>query len=205
MRSFAAPLRLKNPARADSHPLTNPSPERRGILFGRSYAFRFFILVGVLSARAKDDNENSTPTAWWFYTGQSVADIGNTLTAKNARIVDIAPDNSAGSSFTAAYVQNIGSYAKQWWWYVGIDATTLAKNLSANHARLVSLKAYDVGGGNIRFAVVMIANAGADAKGWWYYYGQSSCKSAPWPSRITPGSPPSRPTLRTARLSIHAS
>ena len=56
------PLFLENLARADSHPLATSSPERRGILFGRSYAYRFS-LVGVSSARAKDDNENSTPTA----------------------------------------------------------------------------------------------------------------------------------------------
>ena len=131
------------------------------------------ILAGVSSASAQDDNKNSTPTAWWYYTGQSFADIGNTLAAKNARIVDIALDNSGASSFTVTYVQNTGSYAKQWWWYVGIDAPTLAKNLSTNHARLISLKAYDIGGSNIRFAVAMISNTGADAKGWWYYYGQS--------------------------------
>ena len=97
------------------------------------------ILAGVSAARAKDDNENSTPTAWWFYTGQSVAEIGATLTAKNARIVDIAPDNPAASSFTVTYVQNAGPYAKRWWWYVGVDASTLAKNLSANQARTLYL------------------------------------------------------------------
>jgi hypothetical protein len=96
------------------------------------------ILAGVSSAQAQDDNENSTPTAWWYYTGQSFADIGNTLAAKNARIVDVALDNSAASSFTVTYVQNTGSYAKQWWWYIGIDAPTLAKNLSTNNARLIS-------------------------------------------------------------------
>ena len=134
------------------------------------------ILPGASSARAKDDNENSTPTGWWFYTGQSVADIGNTLTAKNARIVDIAPDNSAASTFSVTYVQNAGAYAKRWWWYVGVDAPTLARNLSANQARLISLKAYDTGGGNIRFAVAMISNSGADAKAWWYYAGQSAAQ-----------------------------
>ena len=59
---------------------------------------------------------------------------------------------------------------------MGIDAPTLAKNLSANSARLISLKAYDIGGGNIRFAVAMIANTGADAKQWWYYFGQSTAQ-----------------------------
>jgi hypothetical protein len=131
------------------------------------------ILASALSARAGDDNENSTPTAWWIYTGQSFSDVRNTITTRNARIVDIAVDNSTASSFTVTYVQNIGSYAKQWWWYVGIDSATLAKNLATNNARLVSLKAYDIGGGNIRFAVAMISNTGADAKAWWYYFGQT--------------------------------
>ena len=59
------------------------------------------------------------------YSGQSYADIANTIKARNARITDIAVDNSAGSSFTVTYVQNTGSYGKQWWWYVGIDAAAL--------------------------------------------------------------------------------
>jgi Bacterial tandem repeat domain 1 len=54
-----------------------------------------------------------------------------------------------------------------------VDAATLTQNLRTNNARLISLKAYDTGGGNIRFAAAMIANTGADAKAWWWYYGQS--------------------------------
>jgi len=132
------------------------------------------LLVGSSPARAEEDNESTTPTAWWTYTGQSFNDVNNTITAKNARIEDIAIDNAAATSFTVSYVQNTGAYAKAWWWYVGIDAATLASHLSANKARLVSLKAYDTGGGNIRFAVAMIANTGADNKAWWYYYGKST-------------------------------
>jgi Beta-lactamase len=136
----------------------------------------FVILASVWPALGADDNENSTPTAWWIYTGQSFADINNTIKAKNARITDIAVDNSAGSSFTVTYVQNTGSYGKQWWWYVGIDAAALEMHLAANSARLISLKAYDTGGGNIRFAVAMIANTGLDAKQWWYYFGKTTAE-----------------------------
>jgi Beta-lactamase len=124
-------------------------------------------------AHAEDDNENSTPTAWWIYTGQSVNDINNTLHNYNARIIDIAATNTSFSSFTVTYVQNTGSYAKQWWWYYGVDASTLAQNLQTNNARLISLKAYDTGDGNIRFVAAMISNTGADRKAWWWYYGQS--------------------------------
>src|SRR5690242_6194319 len=34
-----------------------------------------------------DDPDNSTPTAWWIYSGQSPTDISNTINADNARIV----------------------------------------------------------------------------------------------------------------------
>jgi hypothetical protein len=122
-----------------------------------------------------DDNENTALTGWWFYSGQSPTDVSNTITNLNARPVDISVDAfSPNYSFSVSYVSNTGSYAKAFWWYYGIDAATLASELSTNNARLITLKAYDVGGGNIRFACVMISNTGADAKGWWYYYGETA-------------------------------
>ena len=95
-------------------------------------------------------------------------DIKATVDAKGARLVDIAVDNP--NSFTVTYVRNAGGYGKSWWFYVGIDAAAVAANLQTNRARLTALKAYDAGGGNLRFAVVMVANTGPDAKSWWWYY-----------------------------------
>jgi len=119
-----------------------------------------------------DDNENSTPTAWWFYTGQTAAQVSSTITQHNARIINIETDVSS-NTFTVTYVKDTGTYAKAWWWYYGIDAPTLAQNLATNNGRLISLQAYDIGGGNIRFTVAMVANTGSDSKAWWYYYGAS--------------------------------
>jgi CubicO group peptidase (beta-lactamase class C family) len=133
-----------------------------------------FLVLASASFAQVDDNENSTPTAWWIYTGQTFNDIGNTIKNLNARVIDIKVDPSSPNPYTVTYVQNTGSYARQWWWYVGIDAQTLSKNLSTNNGRLISLKAYDIGGGNIRFAVAMVSNTGANAKEWWYYYGKST-------------------------------
>jgi hypothetical protein len=127
-------------------------------------------LAGSFPAQAEDDNENSSPTAWWIYSGQSLNDISNTVKTKNARVIDIAVNGS--NSYTVTYVANTGSYQKQWWWSVGVDANTVAQQLKTNNARLISLKAYDTGGGNIRFAVAMISNTGADNKNWWWYWGQ---------------------------------
>jgi len=130
------------------------------------------VLASASLAWGKDDNENSSPTAWWFETGQTYTQVQNTITTLNARIINIKADVST-NTFTVTYVENTGSFAKSWWWYVGIDAATLATNITNNNGRLISLQAYDIGGGNIRFAVAMVANTGTDAKAWWYYFGQT--------------------------------
>ncbi len=127
------------------------------------------------AAASSDDRENTTPTAWWTYAGQTVADVTNTLTANNARIVDLNIEaTGATPRFTVTYVSNTGAYAKSWWWYYGVDEATLNTQLTANNARLTVLKAYDSGGGQIRFAAVMIANTGTDAKAWWWYYNKTT-------------------------------
>ena len=123
------------------------------------------------AARAIDDNENTTPTEWWMFSGQTGADVANTLNTLKARIVDIKFDALSPYPLTVTYVQNSGVYGKQWWWYYDIDGPTLGQKLSDNKARLTSLKAYDIGGGQIRFAVSMISNTGIDGKAWWYYAG----------------------------------
>jgi len=120
-----------------------------------------------------DDNENTTPTAWWVYTGQSPTDIANTISSLNARIIDINVDSFSPYSFTVTYVSNTGSYAKTWWWYYGIDSSTLLNLLTTNNARAISFKAYDIGSGDIRYAVAMIANTGADQKTYWVYSGET--------------------------------
>src|SRR5271170_3455053 len=96
------------------------------------WALLWLSLITLASASlawGKDDNENSAPTAWWFETGQTYTQVENTITAHNARIINIEADVST-NTFTVTYVQNTGSYAKAWWWYVGIDAATLAANIT---------------------------------------------------------------------------
>src|ERR1700730_13154678 len=108
-----------------------------------------------------DDRLSSVPTNWWTYSHQSLQDVSNTISAQNARIVDISIEQTAPSiTFTVTYVENAGPYYKRWLWYAGIDAAGLANALSTNNGRLISLKAFDAGGGQIRFVAVMIVNAG---------------------------------------------
>jgi len=121
----------------------------------------------------EDDYDNNNPTAWWVYSGQTGAQVATLLTSNNARIVDIEVDSFAPYLFTVTLVENTGAYGKAWWWYYGLTAAQVSAELAANKARPISLKAYDIGNGQIRFAVVMIANSGADQKAYWWYYGET--------------------------------
>jgi len=117
---------------------------------------------------------NTTPTAWWWYYGQTFEQV-SALVNNGARIVSLQVEQSSPLRFTVATVKNSGSHAKGWWWYAGVTASQLASYLSTNNARLVSLDAYEVNG-QTYFAAVMLSNTGADAKGWWWYYGVTTAQ-----------------------------
>jgi len=142
---------------------------RRRILAWPVLLLALLALIYGAKARAQADNENTTPTAWWMETGQTFAQIQSVLSQNNARIIDIKVDSTL-SHYTVTYVENQGSYAKSWWWYVGISGSELSQVLTNTGARLISLQPYDSGNGTPLFNVAMIANTGADAKAWWYYY-----------------------------------
>jgi hypothetical protein len=154
-------------------PSTNPLPEVRHVTLWAFFVFCVLTFGSISLVCAADDNENDTPTAWWVHSGQTFSEIQTTISQNNARIIDIKVDSTL-SHYTVTYVKNVGSYAKSWWWYVGINASELANVLSTTGARLISLQPYDGGGGNLLFNVSMIANSGADAKSWWYYYNMSA-------------------------------
>jgi hypothetical protein len=57
-----------------------------------------------------------------------------------------------------------------WWTYVGQTAAQVSTSLSNNHARLTDIK-LSYSGNSPRFAVTEVANSGAYASGWYWYYG----------------------------------
>jgi hypothetical protein len=114
----------------------------------------------------------TTPTGWWWYHGVDAAFITSLYQANNARITDLEVEGAAPLRFNATLVSNTGAYAKGWWWYYGVTAGQVQSLSAQNNARLIDLETYFVNGER-RFAVVMVANAGADAKTWWWYYNVS--------------------------------
>jgi hypothetical protein len=139
--------------------------------------------VGTLAldtTSAATDLSINKPTGWWFYTGINAAQVSSYLSANGARLTDIEVQSvsSGVPTFTVRMVANSGSYVAPggWWWYYGLTAAQVTAYLNANSARLIDLEPYDVGGGVIRYAAVMVANGGAANRAWWWYYGVTSAQ-----------------------------
>ncbi len=111
-------------------------------------------------------------TNFWWYYGQTAAQVSSLISTNNARLVSLRVESSSPLLFDVALVQNTGSYAKTWWWYYGQTAQQLADRAAANDARIINLEPYVVNG-TTYFAAIMLHNVGADYSGWWWYYGQS--------------------------------
>jgi hypothetical protein len=141
------------------------------------------VVLAVISASrgsaAPLERTQSDPTAYWWYFGVSAAQVNQALTQHNARIVDLQVESVSptGPVFTVAMVANSGPYAKQWWWWYGQSAQDVATKLGTLNARLISVSPYQ-DGPNLRFAAVMVSNAGADAKQWWWFYGSGATVGA---------------------------
>lgn len=121
------------------------------------------------------DHSINTPTGWWAYGGVSAAQVGTFLTNNSARLTEIQVQSVSGGvpTFSVRMVRNSGAYAAPggWWWYFGLTAAQVTSYLNANQARLIDIEPYDIGGGTIRFAVIMVANTGTAARSWWWYQG----------------------------------
>ena len=133
-----------------------------------------FLAASAAFLPAQDDRDRTTPVAAIWSPGQSTTDLTNLANA-GWRFTDIEIESTSPWSFTTAAVANSGSYGKSWWYAIGVTGAQLSTTLTQNNARLVDLEPYD-DNGTTRFVAIMISNTGADAKSWWWYYGQTSAQ-----------------------------
>ncbi len=122
-----------------------------------------------------DDHSINTRTEWWTYTNQTPQQLSDKLAEHSARIVGLdvtAVTNTGEPRFTARLVPNSGAYAVPGWgWYYDQSPEQITTLINANTARIVELERYDRGGGQIRYAVVMVSNTGAARRNWSYLMG----------------------------------
>lgn len=126
-----------------------------------------------------DDHSINVPTSWWTYTNVTAAQVSSYLTANSARLTDLEVYSVSGGTprFTVRMVPNSGVYAVPgWWWYYGLTAADVTARLNTNNGRLIEVEPYDIGGGVIRYAVVMVSNTAGAARAWSYLMGVSSAQ-----------------------------
>lgn len=122
------------------------------------------------TARTTDHSIN-VPTGWWVYNNVTAAQVGSYLNINSARLTQIEVDSYIGGvpRYSVRMVKNSGAYAVSgWWWYPGLTSAQVGTFLNTNSARLIDLEPYDIGGGNIRYAAVMVSNTGTSARAWSY-------------------------------------
>jgi beta-lactamase class A len=125
-----------------------------------------------------NDQAINTPVAWWTYTNQTPAQVSSLLSSLGARITELKVESlvSGEPRLAVRLVKNSGAYAAGggWWWYYGLTFEEVASRLNANTARLIDIEPYDIGGGNIRYAVAMVSNTGSAARSWWWLAGTTA-------------------------------
>ena len=120
---------------------------------------------------------------WWWYFGQTFAEIGQRLTTHNARLIDLEPYDAGGGviRYAAVMVSNTGAAARAWWYLSGVNSSQIATHITNTGARLIDLDTYFIGVTKF-YSAVFVANTGADAKAWQWWLNQTAASVT---SRLT--------------------
>lgn len=129
-----------------------------------------------------DDHAINVPTAWWTYNNLSPQQLTDKVAEHGARIVGLevaAVTNAGEPRFTARLVHDSGAYAVPGWsWHHDQTPEQIAALINANSARLIELERYDRGGGQIRYALVLVPNTGKMTRAWSYLLGVTRSRIA---------------------------
>src|SRR5215472_7208666 len=119
-------------------------------------------------------NTASYGKQWWWYPQIDDAGLSKNLTVNNARLISFRAYDVGGGNvrYMAVMISNTGADGKSWWWGAGLTPDAIKDLLQQRNARLTSLQSYEVAGQTL-YAVIMIANTGADKRDWWYYVNTS--------------------------------
>jgi hypothetical protein len=122
-------------------------------------------------------NTGTYAKGWnWLYDATPAAAFDFANNNNNRPVVVDAYEIAPGDVRVAmVYVFNTGADAKAWWFYPAVLGSNIGSTAAGNNARLTQISRYTTGG-QTYFALIMIANTGADQKVWWYYYGHTTAE-----------------------------
>jgi hypothetical protein len=107
---------------------------------------------------------------WWWWVNLDDPGLSKYLRENNARLISFRAYDYGGGSvrYIAVMISNTGADSKAWWWGANLTPADIKDLVQKRNARLTSLQSYVVNGRTL-YAVIMIANTGADGKAWWWY------------------------------------
>ena len=99
---------------------------------------------------------------WWWYYGQTFANVVSLLNTNNGRLIEIEPYDAGGGviRFAIVMVSNTGAAARAWSWLAGVSSAQITTHLNRSGHRLIDLDTYTEGGVK-KYAVVLVRNTGA--------------------------------------------
>jgi len=128
-------------------------------------------LFAAAALPAQDDRDRTTPVERQWLTDVSPS-VMTTLQNDGWRFTDIDVTSTLPSLFSVVMVKNTGSYTKTWTYRTAATPAELS-TLVSQGMRIVDLEPYESLLGVV-FAAILVANTGADAKAWWWWYDQTS-------------------------------
>lgn len=111
------------------------------------------------------NNTGANQKVWWWYVGSTVAQLSTSVSANNARVVDLDRYTANGvTRYSAIMIRNTGADQRPWWWYVGVTPSQISSLINTNNARLYDLE--PLGSGT--YACVLVADSNPPNWHWWY-------------------------------------
>ena len=125
---------------------------------------------------------NAYGTSWWWYCGQTAAQVLGTAGANNARPIAIHGYNTAdGVRFATVMVSNTGANAEPWSFYYGSPSYISSQVTSTS--RMVSFGRIQ---GTGSYTALFGSNTGSDNTGWSWYYGKTTAQLQSLTTTYTP-------------------
>lgn len=114
-------------------------------------------------------NQGDHAKAWWWYHGQTFADVQTRMNQHGARLIDLEPyETPNGIRYAIVLVPNAGSdFTSEHGYQAGFSYTQLS-NWIANSSsrRIIDIQPYR-DGGNLRYAFAWVRNSGNTQSSWW--------------------------------------
>ncbi len=114
-------------------------------------------------------NTGTNAMSWWWYFGQTAAQVSAQLGANHARLIDVEIDTapvvfSIEPTFAVVMVADSPALTGGNWWYYDQTPATIGALLNQNGARLTAMKSYTDGFGQTKYAVAMVDNVNAQTR-----------------------------------------